>query len=67
MPNETLENQLATDLAAIPDLSPAALRDIMACPWDVFRALTRHAQRVEAAMQERLHAYSLEGCRDDTA
>ena len=51
MPHETLESQLAMDLAAIPDLSPAAIRDILTCPWDVFRALSRHAQRIEAAMR----------------
>lgn len=67
MPDDTLENQLALDLAAIPQLSPAALRDIMACPWYVFRALSRHAQRVEGALQERLHAYGLEEHHDDIA
>ena len=66
MPENTLESHLAMDLAAIPDLSHAAIRDILTCPWDVFRALTRHAQRIEAALQTRLHAYGVEEQRDDT-
>ena len=65
--DDTLETRLAMDLAAIPDLSHAAVRDILTCPWDVFRALSRHAQRIEAALQTRLHAYGLEEHQDETA
>ena len=52
--DDTYQSSLAADLAAIPSLSSAAVRDILACPWDVFYALTRHAARIEAALQERL-------------
>ena len=67
MPDDTLSNQLARDLAAIPQLSTAALRDIMACRWDVFRALTRYAQRIEVALEDRLQAYGAEPHHDDIA
>ena len=53
--NDAYQLSLAADLAAIPLLSSAAVRDILACPWDVFHALMRHAQRVEDALRERLH------------
>ena len=52
--NNTHQSSLAADLAAIPSLSSAAVRDILACPWDVFYALLRHAARVEAELRERL-------------
>ena len=61
MSDNTLENQLAMDLAAISDLSSAAVRDILICPWDVFRALTRYVQRIEAALYAQQCAYSLDG------
>ena len=67
MPHETLENQLAHDLTAIPQLSTPARRDILACPWDVLRALSRHAQRVEDDLRERLREHKDEGRHDDTA
>ena len=67
MPDETLENQLDHDLAAIPQLSTPARRDILMCPWDVFRALSRHVQRVENALRKRLQEYAEENHRDDTA
>ena len=52
--NDTHQSSLAADLAAIPLLSSAAVRDILACPWDVFYALTRYVNQVEIAFQERL-------------
>ena len=50
--DDTYQSSLAADLAAIPLLSSAAVRDILACPWDVFYALMRHTARIEAALQE---------------
>ena len=52
--DSTYQSSLAADLAAIPLLSSAAVRDILACKWDVFYALARYAARVEAELQERL-------------